>query len=444
MELFPFSILYWLSYVLASNGHAVISACPLIVSGIGLYLFYFRKYHSLLAPPAVFSMSWIFCIGIACLKLSNLQTEWEFSTWLSFYLIFVLFVLGFKLGQKPHISPARMEQIQQLSCSVQRLYILVPLFTVISLGSFLTEALLLGFVPLFTVDTPHAYSYFHISGLHYFTVLCVLVPAMGILYLHTAKDRKHLISVIACCFISLLLPILMVSRFQLVFSVLLAIITMLFLNENDCKKFLNPRTLLLLLITCISLLILYVFLTVERAHSIEYLNGIFEMKDPETPIFLTQPYIYVVNNFENFNCLVRDLSEHTHGLKMAFPLFALSGLKFIKPELVSFPLYITKEELTTVTMFYDAYYDFGILGCCFMSGILGFVYSLFYRTIKLGIKSMPVLIYAQLTAYLMLSFFTTWFSNPTAWFYLGVCVVASLFVWYTPKQKKLTLSKKQI
>ena len=30
------------------------------------------------------------------------------------------------------------------------------------------------------------------------------------------------------------------------------------------------------------------------------------------------------------------------------------------------------------------------------------------------------LFYAQLAVYLMLSFFTTWFSNPTTWFYLAV------------------------
>ena len=45
-----------------------------------------------------------------------------------------------------------------------------------------------------------------------------------------------------------------------------------------------------------------------------------------------------------------------------FPLWAFTGLKFLKPELVNWPLYTTKEELTTVTLFYDAYYDFGVAG----------------------------------------------------------------------------------
>ena len=112
-------------------------------------------------------------------------------------------------------------------------------------------------------------------------------------------------------------------------------------------------------------------LTVARSHDVAYLNGIFEMKDPATPIFITQPYMYIANNYDNFNCLVTELPAHSMGLKSLFPLWALTGLKLIKPELVDFPIYTTKEELTTVTLFYDAYYDFGVVGVFLFSAALG-------------------------------------------------------------------------
>ncbi len=32
---------------------------------------------------------------------------------------------------------------------------------------------------------------------------------------------------------------------------------------------------------------------------------------------------------------------------------------------------MTKEELTTVTLFYDAFYDFGVVGMVFFGGLLG-------------------------------------------------------------------------
>ena len=50
---------------------------------------------------------------------------------------------------------------------------------------------------------------------------------------------------------------------------------------------------------------------------------------------------------------------------------SVTGLKLIKPELVDFPIYTTKEELTTVTLFYDAYYDFGVVGVFLFSAALG-------------------------------------------------------------------------
>ena len=116
---------------------------------------------------------------------------------------------------------------------------------------------------------------------------------------------------------------------------------------------------------------LYVILTIARSHDVAYLNGIFEMKNSKMPIFITQPYMYIANNYDNFNCLVEQLPSHTFGLRMLFPVWALTGLKFLYPSLVSFPLYVTKEELTTVTLLYDAYYDFGLIGVIAFAALLG-------------------------------------------------------------------------
>lgn len=438
MELIPFSIIYWISYFLSGSGHTALSACPLIAGGILLYFFYLKKYGSPLVPVGIFSMSWIFCIGLSCLKLSALQTVWSFRTWLTFYLIFITFVICFRAGEKKTCRSFLPEWILAVPVSGKHTFPVLVTFTLISVSAFFIESFLLGYVPLFTIDTPHAYSSFHISGLHYFTVLCVLVPSLCVLYLNDAGKDRNFIHVLVCFTVSLLLPILLVSRFQLIFAVLLAFLTLVLLHSSEWKRFLRPGFLLLALACLLCLIALYVFITVERAHSIEYLNGIFEMKDPKTPIFITQPYIYIVNNFENFDCLVRDLGKHTYGLRMAYPVFALTGLKFLKPELVSFPLYLTKEELTTVTMFYDAYYDFGITGCVLFSGLLGFIFRMFFHALHENRRPFYICIYAQLTAYLLLAFFTTWFSNPTTWFYFGICVVAGLIVWYTRKKKEQT------
>ena len=165
-----------------------------------------------------------------------------------------------------------------------------------------------------------------------------------------------------------------------------------------------------------------------RSHDIDYLNGIFEMKN-SYPIYISQPYIYIANNYDNFNAMVEGIEKHSMGLKMLFPVLALSGLKFILADFLSFPLFITKTELTTLTLVYDAYYDFGLFGLMIFSCALG---ALAAKLESIRVSN-PVfyLIYAQILLYFLLAFFTTWFSNPTTWFYLLI----SMFIYFITEKR---------
>ena len=131
------------------------------------------------------------------------------------------------------------------------------------------------------------------------------------------------------------------------------------------------------------------------------------------PIFITQPYMYIANNYDNFNCMAAELKHFSFGLKGLFPLWALTGLKFIFPALTDFPSFVTKEELTTVTLFYDAFYVFWCCGNGYFSAVLlgGVCYLLGRFRRKLTCPAGHV-IYAQIAMYMMLSFFTTLVSNP--------------------------------
>ena len=298
----------------------------------------------------------------------------------------------------------------------------ILLLTAVSWAAFLLEAAVLGYVPFFLRGVPHAYSHFHISGVHYFTVSCVLVPSMAVIWFLRGgvKKRWQAVLVLLAAAASLLVPVLCVSRFQLIFAVILAVLTFMQVSGKKRLRYLFGAAA--------ALLPLYVILTVARSHDVAYLNGIFEMKDPATPIFITQPYMYIANNYDNFNCLVTELPAHSMGLKSLFPLWALTGLKLIKPELVDFPIYTTKEELTTVTMFYDAYYDFGILGVVLLGCVLGLLAWYLTDMVKHIRNPIGYLLYAQIAVYFGLSFFTTWFSNPTTWFYLAVTGAAAVYV----------------
>lgn len=456
---------YVMSFVLGEAGLSAPSGLCLIFAAAFLYLSEYRRTRSTLNLRGLLALGLLGGEGVARFQLSRLSTVWTTETWLSFYLFYLIFDLSAQLADPAGaIRCARSDDIanRRASCSVVpaslpstasievqdvganhgrtavgegagpdlRFFRFVILGLLgISWAAFFFEARRLGFVPLFTVDTPHAYSYFHVKGVHYFTTLAVLTPAVAMLYLSARRKQGLRSDVLALLglLLPILLTILMVSRFQFMISVILAVFVAL-LSGRHYKLW----QLLLLLTLMIAA---YVFITIERAHSVEYLNGIFEMKDPSTPIFITQPYMYIANNYDNFNVMTRELTVHAHGLRMLYPFVTLSGLKFFVPSLAQgFPLFVTKEELTTVTMLYDAWYDFGLAGIVLFALVLGLVTGVVARACRKDRNPFSVLLYAQLAFYYLVSFFTTWFSNPATWFYLGIS--ALLYLGYACTTRK--------
>ena len=113
---------------------------------------------------------------------------------------------------------------------------------------------------------------------------------------------------------------------------------------------------------------------------------------------------------------------------MLFPLFALTGLKFIFPQLVNFPVYVTKNELNTYTMFYDAYYDFGIIGVLVLAVVIGIVFNKLCGKLRESNNPVFLLLYGQMLLYLGLSFFTTWCSLATTWFWFALTLGIFLYI----------------
>lgn len=406
---------------------SALSSICLVGIALYFYLIEFKRTSEILNLRGLMALGLLGGEGIARLQLSNLSTDWTVSTWLSFYIFYLVFYIVSGLSERG------FEQILRTKASARLIKTprLISLYRAIIISiiavsyiAFAYEAVNLKFIPLFTVDTPHAYSYFHLKGIHYFTTLAVLVPGISILYLELRK-RNNLrpdIPALAGLILPLLLSVLLVSRFQFMFAAILA----LFVSGVSGKRY----KLWQLIVIFIFLISVYVIITIERAHSVSYLNGIFEMKNQNTPIFITQPYMYIANNYDNFNVMTQNLTLHSNGLKMLYPFLTLTGLKFFDASLaVGFPLFTTKEELTTVTLLYDAWYDFGICGIIIFAIFLGLITGFILHEHKNDTNPFSKLIYAELAFYFAVSFFTTWFSNPATWFYLGFSVI--FYIIYT-------------
>lgn len=423
-----FLISYLFSFSFAGLGWFLPSGLALMAGALYLYWKDYKAFGNLIHLRGLFCLFFAGGQGISCLKLSRLQEKWSGMTWLCFLAAILSFYLAFEWENRHIVHRRAVKSKTAVQTDARSLFRVILTVTLIALSAFILEAAVLGFIPFFLRNVPHAYSYFHISGVHYFTVSCVFVPSLFVLYYFKKEEQEKKLNHAAAglTLVSLLIPVLCVSRFQLIFAVGMAAFTFLSINHHMPVRY---------GILLVGLMIpVYILLSIARSHSVDYLNGIFEMKNSFMPIFITQPYMYIANNYDNFNCLVEQLPRHTLGLRMLFPLWALTGLKFLVPALVNFPIYVNKEELTTLTLIYDAYYDFGIFGVIVFCACLGGICAFLVWKLEQISNPAGYILYAQIAMYMVLSFFTTWFSNPATWFYFAV--TAGIYVYLDNWQKK--------
>ena len=161
MEFVIFTVVYAISFIMSRAGLYILSGILLMAAAVALSIYYYLKYGRRVCPPAVFSISWIGGVGVSCLKLSYLETDWESLSWIAFYLAYAAFILGYKAVNAYEGSRNKETVVIQKSSEstdIKIAYIMLNAIAVISLLSLTAEALILGYIPLFTTDTPHAYS----------------------------------------------------------------------------------------------------------------------------------------------------------------------------------------------------------------------------------------------------------------------------------------------
>ena len=401
-----------------------------------LGIFFLVRDSFLVSVPFLLSFFWIFGEGLALLRLSLLHEQWTDQTWISFTGFYLCFMAAFHLAKR--LGERKMKPTADTQIGGDRLYRLVIASALIPFGCFVMEAVILGYIPLFARFT-HAYDHFHISGLHYFTVSSIFTPALTVILLqkketgeasgagYAGLTKSRRAGLILANLLSLMVPFLIISKLQLMQTIALAMIVFFCMNRDIPLK----RLLRIVGVAAAVLAGAAVVMTLRRNYAEGYLDSIFQMRNPETPIALQYVYMYIANNYANFNVLTQAVGSGlivpAMGMRQLFPVFALTGLKFIRPELVYYPIVTTIQELNTLTVIYDAYYDFGIAGVLLFGMIFGGVCGLLTASLKIKGNPVRYLFYAQAVMYVILSFFSAWFSVPTTWFYF---VLTALGFWY--------------
>ena len=183
-------ICYVISFVLARQHVYMLSGLVLMAAAVWLYGRDYVKTGNLIHLRGLFCLFFVGGQGISCFKLSRLQTDWCLETWICLALAVAAFWVVFEVLTRMYDgwTAADMQSVYRWFASpesplqAKRLLKAMGAVTVVSYLAFFFEAFRLGFVPLFSYGVPHAYSYFHVTGVHYFTVSCVLVPSLFVVY----------------------------------------------------------------------------------------------------------------------------------------------------------------------------------------------------------------------------------------------------------------------
>ena len=440
-------IAYLVSTVFYYLKYNYVASVIMISLAIFLYVKEIKCTNRIINVRGLFALGFIGGFGVSLLKLSKLANDYSIMTFVVVFTSYFAVYLGTfyknkNNGESDNIPNSKIfaagndDKIRNGKKILPEDILMILLFT-FSFASFMIEVMILKFIPVFTVDTPHAYSTFHVFMIHYITTFYSFIPCFALCnYFKNPNRQMNKIWIVLSYVYVIIMAILMVSRSRLILCIVLSIFIIIIYKQNDLKNILsNRKNLLLILMLSILFLGLYVIITINRAHDIEYLNGIFEMKNENMPIFITQPYMYIAQNFENLNHMINNIFRFTFGRRVLYPLFTLTLIKKFFPLVLDAPTYIIKEELSTLTIVYDFYYDFGLVGVFIFCFLIGYIGKILEDRVYVGVfgdgdyktKNNYIIVLYSLYCYFMIfSFFQTYFSLTDTWVYMIILLLLSI------------------
>jgi oligosaccharide repeat unit polymerase len=384
----------------------------LITTSLAIYGFTIFKTKDVFNPVGIFSLIWIFTIGLSNFKLSAWQTNWSTKMWVVVSLVYLSFLLGYFLVRRMKIG--KETSFLSGEPSEEKFKKFIYILFIVCFIAYIADVAKSGFLPIFAQEMG-AYKAFGIRFVHYFTVSLVLVNLLITLYYFKYKKISKMFILIYI--ISFLCTFTLLSRQLLILLVVTTVITVHYLF----KKIKITHLGLIMLVGFIG----FAILGNLRSNSANYIIEVGRMTGGvDSPIF-TWLYLYLGYSYENLNYYINNFNDLFWGSISFFPVFAFTLTKgFIQTDLIKFLPY---SDLTTGTMAYDFYLDFGIIGVIVLPLLIGGLSSFMYSKLKQN-SFFSVIFYAMIAHNLLFAFFINFFANTSWVFYIGILTI---FIFYT-------------
>ena len=383
----------------------------------------FRSSADPLSPARIFGLIWSLSVGLTDLKLSGFQHDWSFEAWCLLLIAVGSFLTGtfvaFVGNMNTNLIP--LSEMRQMLMTEKiregRLFWLICFGSFVYLVAFYVNFLVKGWIPILTVGTNVSRVDFNVSGLTLFLYTAVFVIFFTVLYYVMVPENKAkkaaLTSILLVVVGSFLLLII---RYPIILT---AVICVTFLYYST--HYIRLRTALPVLIVVVSFF--YWISSLRFSHVISsFLYYVSKMRFSKDYAFLTEPYMYISMNLENFARGVSRLDSYTFGYFTFDFVTALSGLKYWAMEY--FKLDRTPflgSNYNTYTAFWWFYNDFGVIGLAAIPFLLGLGIGITYYRLRTKPTLTKVALYGIMVFVLFISYFN--FPVSFLWFQYNILVI---------------------
>ncbi len=402
---------------------------------LGIILSAFRREADLLSPARVFGLVWSLAIGLTELKLSRYQGDWNAQSWALLLIgmgaflvgIFVSYILN--LGKQLVPISAMRRDLREEQVFEERLFKAIWISVVVYAVSYVVIYLVRGFLPVFAVGTKTSRVDFYVFGFGVLinsTAYIIFFTLLYHLLIRGNKKRKRYLTLLTVLAVGSYF--LLLQRFQIIMAAVMCFTLLYYATHRIRLKTALP---FLLAVTGF-----FYWIATLRLGSLlaTYTYYSSRMKFSRALAFLTEPYMYVVMNLENFARSVNRLEHFTYGYFTFDSIVSTTGIEKWAGEYFGVDRYpFLVSGYNTYTAFWVMYRDFGVFGLLVIPLLLGLGAGLLYYRMRTDPTIAKVTAYSVMVFVMFVSFFV--FPIPFLWFEYNLLALYLILRW-TMKPRK--------
>ena len=405
---------------------------------VGVILTVFKRGADPLSPARVFGFTWSLAIGLAELKLSGFQEEWSAESWILLLAgvgsvlvgLFIAYTLNMRRTLIPVATMRSLVKKEQVNES--RLFWLICLSAAVYCLSYLAHYLIRGWLPVFVVGSKLSRVDFNVYGLTLLLFSAAFIVFFTVVYSLFVKGRKGRKAIlIASTVVVVGSYFLLLQRFQIIMAAVMCFTLLYYATWHVRPRLIAPFFL------AIGGFFYWISSLRFTTVAATFLYTTSKMKFSRDLAILTEPYMYVVMNLENFARAVKQLDFHTYGYFTFDFIAAITGLKYWLVDYLNLdrtPYLIS--AYNTYSAFWWFYFDFGVFGVTLIPLILGVAAGLLYYRMRSTPTIRNVTAYGVTLFVLLISFFV--FPVMYLWFVYNLLALYLILRWTVRLPKNIT------